>query len=53
MQNIVSLKDVRVNFDGEPILNGINLDIKDKEFVTFLVRQVVEKPQLCVLSVDF
>ena len=36
MQNIVSLKDVRVNFDGEPILNGINLDIKDKEFVTFL-----------------
>ena len=36
MQNIVSLKDVSVNFDGEPILNGINLDIKDKEFVTFL-----------------
>lgn len=36
MQNIVSLKDVNVAFDGETILNSINLDIKDKEFVTFL-----------------
>lgn len=36
MQNIISLKDISVNFDGETILNGINLDIKDKEFVTFL-----------------
>lgn len=36
MQNIVSLKDVSVSFDGEKILNGINLEIKDKEFVTFL-----------------
>ncbi len=36
MQNIISLKDVNVAFDGETILNNINLDIKDKEFVTFL-----------------
>ncbi len=36
MQNIVSLKDVNVAFDGETILNNISLDIKDKEFVTFL-----------------
>ncbi len=36
MQNIVSLKDVKVTFDGETILNNINLDIRDKEFVTFL-----------------
>ena len=36
MQNIISLKNVNVAFDGEPILNNINLDIKDKEFVTFL-----------------
>lgn len=36
MQNIVSLKDINVAFDGEMILNNISLDIKDKEFVTFL-----------------
>ncbi|MBO5060413.1 MAG: ABC transporter ATP-binding protein [Clostridia bacterium] len=36
MQNIVSLKDVNVAFDGETILNNISLDIRDKEFVTFL-----------------
>lgn len=33
---IVSLKDIFVKFDGEVILNHINLDIKDKEFVTIL-----------------
>ena len=33
---IVSLKDVYVEFDSEVILNKINLDIKDKEFVTLL-----------------
>ncbi|MBQ2615150.1 MAG: ABC transporter ATP-binding protein [Clostridia bacterium] len=36
MEHIVSLKDIVVNFDGEQILNHINLDIKDKEFVTLL-----------------
>lgn len=36
MQNIISLKDINVTFDGETILNNISLDIKDKEFVTFL-----------------
>lgn len=36
MQNIISLKDINVAFDGETILNNISLDIKDKEFVTFL-----------------
>lgn len=33
---IVSLKDIYVEFDGEIILNNINLDIRDKEFVTLL-----------------
>lgn len=33
---IVSLKDIYVEFDGEVILNNINLDIRDKEFVTLL-----------------
>ena len=33
---IISLKDIFVEFDGEVILNHINLDIKDKEFVTIL-----------------
>ncbi len=37
MENVVSLKDIVVEFeDGERILKNINLDIKDKEFVTFL-----------------
>ena len=33
---IVSLRDIFVSFDGEVILNHINLDIKDKEFLTIL-----------------
>nr|WP_316626347.1 ABC transporter ATP-binding protein [uncultured Ruminococcus sp.] len=33
---IVSLKDIFVRFDGEVILNHINLDIREKEFVTIL-----------------
>lgn len=36
MKNIISLKNIAVDFDGERVLNGINLDIHDKEFVTFL-----------------
>ena len=37
MENIVNLKDIEVVFeDGERILKKISLDIKDKEFVTFL-----------------
>ena len=36
MGNIVSLKDIVVEFDGERILKEINLEIKDKEFVTLL-----------------
>lgn len=35
-KNIISLENIAVSFDGEKILNDINLDIKDKEFVTFL-----------------
>lgn len=33
---IVSFKDIFVRFDGEVILNHINLDIREKEFVTIL-----------------
>ncbi len=36
MNNIVTLKDIVVEFDGERILDKINLNIKDKEFVTLL-----------------
>ena len=35
-KTIVSLKDIFVKFDGEVILNHINLDINEKEFVTIL-----------------
>ena len=31
---IVALKDIVVDFDGEPHFNGLYLDIHDKEFVT-------------------
>ncbi len=33
---VISLKNISVQFDGESVLNGITLDIRDKEFVTFL-----------------
>ena len=33
---IISLKDIFVRFDGEVILNHINLELKDKEFITIL-----------------
>ena len=33
---IVSLRDIVVEFDGQRILDGLNLDIHDKEFVTLL-----------------
>ncbi len=33
---IVSLRDISVDFDGDPILVGLDLDIRDKEFVTLL-----------------
>ncbi len=35
-ENIVELKNISVSFDDEQILNGLSLDIKDKEFITFL-----------------
>ena len=34
--NIIELKDIRMSFDSEVVLDGINLTIKDGEFVTFL-----------------
>lgn len=37
MENcIINLKDIVVEYDGERVLNGLNLEIHDKEFVTFL-----------------
>lgn len=36
MNTIISLRNAVVEFDGEKILNGINLDIVDKQFVTLL-----------------
>ncbi len=34
--NIIELKDIRMSYDGETVLDGIDLTIKDGEFVTFL-----------------
>ena len=35
-KTVISLRDIFVRFDGEVILNHINLDIREKEFVTIL-----------------
>ncbi|MBO7520534.1 MAG: ABC transporter ATP-binding protein [Clostridia bacterium] len=35
-ENIVELKNISVSFDGERVLDGLNLEIKDKEFITLL-----------------
>ena len=35
-QNIIELKDIFVSFGDEKVLDGLNLDIKDKEFITLL-----------------
>ena len=35
-KSIVSLKNINVSFDGEVILNNIDLEIMDKEFITLL-----------------
>ena len=35
-ENIVSLKNISVAFDGETVLDDINLDIRNKEFITLL-----------------
>lgn len=36
MENLIVLKDIRVSFDGDPVLKGIDLEIRDKEFITLL-----------------
>ena len=36
MENIISLRNIVVEVDGEKILKNIDLDIRDKEFVTLL-----------------
>ena len=35
-ENIVELKNISVSFDGERVLDGLNLEIKNKEFITLL-----------------
>ena len=61
---IVSLRDIVVEFDGQRILDGLNLDIHDKEFVTLLgpsgcgktttlrVVSGLEKPQNGTIHMD-
>ncbi|MBQ3068901.1 MAG: ABC transporter ATP-binding protein [Clostridia bacterium] len=36
MKDIITLKDIAVSFDGETILDGLDLSIHDGEFVTLL-----------------
>ncbi|MBO5797552.1 MAG: ABC transporter ATP-binding protein [Clostridia bacterium] len=36
MEDIIRLQDIAVSFDGEPVLEGLDLHIKNGEFVTLL-----------------
>ncbi len=45
---IVSLKDIVVEFDGQKVLDGLSLDIHDKEFVTFLGPRAAARRRPCV-----
>lgn len=36
MNNIIELKNIYVAFNGEQVLDGLSLSIKDKEFITLL-----------------
>ena len=35
-KHLIDLVNIRKEFDGEPILKGINLYIRDREFITLL-----------------
>ena len=35
-KNIIELKNITMSFDGEKVLDNLNLSVKDGEFVTFL-----------------
>ena len=35
-KNIIELKNITMSFDGETVLDNLNLSVKDGEFVTFL-----------------
>ena len=36
MKKIIELKNISKSFDGEKVLDNINLDIYDNEFITLL-----------------
>ena len=36
MKKIIELKNITKAFDGEPVLQNVNLDIYDNEFITLL-----------------
>ena len=36
MKNIIELKNISIAFDGDQVLDNLNLDIRDGEFITFL-----------------
>ena len=36
LQNIISLQHIAADYDGERVLDDFNLDIREREFITFL-----------------
>ena len=49
-KELIRLRDIRMAFDDEVVLNDLNLYINDKEFLTLLGPAAVARPRRCVLS---
>ena len=46
-KELIRLRDLTMEFDGERILDGINLYINDQEFLTLLAPPAAAKLPLC------
>ena len=50
---LIDLQHITKIFDGEKILDDLNLYIRKNEFLTLLVRPAAARPQLCGSSAAF
>ena len=48
-KELIRLRNIRMAFDDEVVLNDLNLYINDKEFLTLLGPAAAARPQRCVL----
>ena len=47
-QPLIDLQHISKSFDGEMVLDDLNLSIKENSFVTLLGPAAAENPLLCV-----